>query len=110
MIYALLAMWILIRRGKGTQHMLMTGILFYAIYWLNEWVRHGNCNLALLKAAGNAFNYVFNNGVVFTGMLYMSIGIFCRENHRINPLSSILGIFAGILITYRKNLALLSHP
>lgn len=90
--------------------MLMTGILFYAIYWLNEWVRHGNCNLALLKAAGNAFNYVFNNGVVFTGMLYMSIGIFCRENHRINPLSSILGIFAGILITYRKNLALLSHP
>lgn len=100
MIYALLAMWILIHRGKGTRHILFTGILLYTVYLLFAWIRQSDGTGGLLASAGKMFDYVFNNGGVFTGMLYMSAGIYIRE-HRAGSLPvSAIGIAAGILIRY----------
>ena len=114
MIYALLAMWILIHHGKSTPYLLMTGAFFYLIYLVFAWIRQGEEASGLLAGAGRAFDFVFNNGGVFTGLLYMSIGIFFREHRRLTPAncdahrtesifqtrSSVAGIVAGILIKY----------
>lgn len=100
MIYALLAMWILVHRGKGTRQILLAGVAFYMVYLLFAWIRQYDGGGRLLAAAGKAFDYVFNNGGVFTGMLYMSIGIYIRE-HRVTKLPvSVAGIVAGIFLKY----------
>ncbi|MCI8899306.1 MAG: acyltransferase [Lachnospiraceae bacterium] len=100
MIYALLVMWILIHRGKGTRHILIAGICFYVIYLLFAWIRQRDGASGVLAAAGKMFDYVFNNGGVFTGMLYMSVGIFIREHRVCRPLVGVAGIAAGILLRY----------
>lgn len=100
MIYALLAMWILIHHGKSTSYLLMTGAFFYLIYLVFAWIRRGEDVSGLLAGAGRAFDFVFNNGGVFTGLLYMSIGIFFREHRRLNMPVGAAGIVAGILIKY----------
>ncbi|MDE5697189.1 MAG: acyltransferase [Lachnospiraceae bacterium] len=100
MIYAFLAMWILIHWGKGVGSILATGVFFYAVYLLFGWnMQNDNVN-DLLAAAGKVFYFVFNSGNVLTGMLYMSIGICIRERGRVSLEISIVGIAAGILVRY----------
>lgn len=100
MLYALIAMWMLIRKGKGTRHILAAGAFFYAVYLLFAGIQQHNDINGLLAAAGKAYDAVFNNGVVFTGMLYIGIGIYISECRRINSLAAAAGIAAGILIKY----------
>lgn len=99
MIYALLAMWILIHYGKDTRHILFAGACFYIVYLVFVQIRQ-NESTGYVSAAGRAFDFVFNNGGIFTGMLYMGIGIFLREHRRINVLVSVIGIAVGIMIRY----------
>lgn len=100
MIYALAAIWIIIRRGKGIWHILVTGIIFYAVYLLAGWIMQGNHVNALLTACGKLFYFVFNKGDVFKGMLYMGIGICIRERGKIGLVISIVGMAVGILVRY----------
>lgn len=100
MIYALLAMWIWVRRGKGTRYILITGAFFYAVYLVFMWIRQNDNANGMMAAAGNAFYFVFNNGIVFTGMLYMGIGIYIREHRGVSLLTSTAGMAAGILVRY----------
>lgn len=46
------------------------------IYLLFAWIRQSDGVGGVLAAAGKMFDYFFNNGGVFTGMLYMGVGIF----------------------------------
>lgn len=100
MIYALAAMWILVRREKGVWHILAAGALFYAVSLLFGWFRQGDFAGALPAACGRLFYFVFNRGNVFTGMLYMSFGICIRERGGMRPAASIAGIVAGVLVRY----------
>ncbi len=100
MIYAFLVMWVLIHYEKNTLHILMIGIFFYFIYLVLAWIRQSEEESGLLAGVGRAFDFVFNNGGVFTGLFYMSIGIFFREYRRNNVPVSVAGIVAGILIKY----------
>lgn len=100
MIYAFLVMWVLIHYEKNTLHILMIGIFFYFIYLVLAWIRQSEEESGLLAGVGRAFDFVFNNGGVFTGLFYMSIGIFFREYRRNNVPVSVVGIVTGILIKY----------
>lgn len=100
MIYALLAMWLWIRRGKGIWQILITGVFFYAVYLLFAWIGQSGSADDRIAAAGKAFYFVFNNGNVFTGLLYMSIGICIREHRRASLSVGAAGIVAGILVRY----------
>lgn len=100
MIYALAGMWILIRRGKGARHILAAGVFFYVVYLLfREFQGHNDIN-GVLGAVGKAYYFVFNTGVIFTGLLYMGIGIYIRERRRVNSLAAAAGIVIGGIIRY----------
>lgn len=100
MLYALMAMWILIRRGKGIRHILAAGVFFYVVYLsFGEIQKHNDIN-GVLTVVGKVYNAVFNSGVVFTGLLYMGIGIYMREHRRPASLAAAVGIAIGVLIRY----------
>lgn len=100
MLYALIAMWLLIRSGKGIWHILMTGVVFYAIYLLFAGLQKNNEVNGLLAVVEKAWKFVFNNGGVFVGMLYMSVGICIREYCKINLPAAMVGIAIGGIIRY----------
>lgn len=101
MVYALMAMWILIHYGKNTRHILLAGVFFYIVYLAFAWIRQSDSAGGLLSAIGSAFDFVFNKGGVFVGMLYMSVGILFREHRRMKPLVSMAGIAVSILVRYQ---------
>ncbi len=68
---------------------------------INRQIRQSDSTGGLLSAIGSAFDFVFNKGGVFVGMLYMSIGILFREHRRIKPLVSVAGIAVSILVRYQ---------
>lgn len=100
MIYAMLVMWALVRRKRGIQYFLITGILMYMMSFLFSWFRQSDQVNGLLVLAGKIFYFVFNGGGVFTGMLYMSMGIWIKERGKTGILTCAGGILAGILVRY----------
>lgn len=100
MLYALAGMWILICRGKGTRHILAAGVFFYVVYLLFRGLQGHNDINGVLNAVGKAYYFVFNTGVIFTGLLYMGIGIYIREHRRLDSRAAAVGIAIGVIIRY----------
>lgn len=83
MIYALLVMWVLIRNERGTRYFIITGIFLYAMCLLFIWFEQSDQVDGVFAVAGRIFYFCFNSGGIFTGMLYMSIGIWIQERGKI---------------------------
>lgn len=100
-IYALVFMLIIIRCNRGINSMLIVGVILYAVRLGLEYLRLNTDAFPVLAPMVGIYEYIFNNGRVFTGILFMCIGIVVAEKRCCFSFFASLVLFiAGIVIKY----------
>jgi peptidoglycan/LPS O-acetylase OafA/YrhL len=100
-IYALCIISIMLKYDKKICDMLAAGVIMYAVYLVFAYCEKYTGMPTGIQAIVNLYEFVFNKGGVFTGMLYICIGIYIVEkNKHINIPGGLIMLFAGIFIKY----------
>ena len=101
MIYSLVFIFILVHCNRGINSMLLVGVMLYVVRLGLEYFRLNTDAFPMLAPVVGIYEYIFNNGNIFTGMLYMCIGITVVEKRCCFSFFASLVLFiTGIVIKY----------
>ena len=76
LIYALLAIWFLHKKGANLPLMFCVAVIFYGLNEVLSWCgNHMDVLGGVLRKLVQLYQFVFNKGGIFTGMVYVVIGM-----------------------------------
>lgn len=96
LIYAVVIIRFMLKRKCKTEYIVIVSVLLYLMNELLQYIINYSHNTAsIMYRAASLYQYVFNKGGVFIGMIYVAMGMLLAEHKRyLNRWFSILAIIA----------------
>lgn len=79
LIYAVIMIWILMKRKMSLNQIALVGFLFFCVNELIIWMRTLDNLPHVLSRGASLYQAIFNKGGIFTGMVYVCIGMVLAE-------------------------------
>jgi peptidoglycan/LPS O-acetylase OafA/YrhL len=101
LIYSLVIIRILINRNTKIIGMLVAGTVIYIVYLIFLYLEREQINTPIISSVVNLYEYIFNKGGVWSGLLFVTIGMYLVEfGNKLNlPISALL-LVVGVAIKY----------